>query len=178
MAAEDEPQPQQPMLEDASPTPVAVGSGATSDGERPDDGGVSDQSSSDSSSSEEERPPIIAKIVTHRGTKGQPEDPVLLYYTIQYARLGEEKISSLHTTIHDHSARIREHPRGLTLPGRRSDRQSSVKRLRREEPTVKLDGSTWAAHRRRTAWGHSALVLHTSTRRAKIERSQPMHGRE
>ena len=72
MAAEDELRPQQPMLEDASPTPAAVESGATSDGGPSGDGGVGDQSSSDSPTSEEERRPI-ATIVAHRDTKGQPE---------------------------------------------------------------------------------------------------------
>eukprot|EP01049_Picozoa_sp_SAG25_P000365 SAG25_NODE_12_length_28061_cov_181.931795_13_plen_228_part_00 len=85
MAAEDELPPQQPMLEDASPTPAAVESGATSG---TGDGGVGDQSSSDSSASEEERPPIAA-IVAHRDTKGQPWDPVTTYYTVQYAGLDE-----------------------------------------------------------------------------------------
>jgi hypothetical protein len=88
MAAEDELRPQQPMLEDASPTPAAVESGATSDGGPSGDGGVGDQSSSDSPASEEERPPIAA-IVAHRDTKGQPDDPVLVYYTVQYAGLDE-----------------------------------------------------------------------------------------
>jgi hypothetical protein len=87
MAAEDELPPQQPMLEDASPTPAAE-SGATSDGGPSGDGGVGDQSSSDSSASEEERPPIAA-IVAHRDTKGQPWDPVTTYYTVQYAGLDE-----------------------------------------------------------------------------------------
>ena len=97
MAAEDELRPQQPMLEDASPTPAAVESGATSDGGPSGDGGVGDQSSSDSPASEEERPPIAA-IVAHRDTKGQPWDPVPTYYTVQYAGLdglgedGEEEL--------------------------------------------------------------------------------------
>ena len=81
MAAEDELPPQQPMLEDASPTPAAVESGATSDGGPSGDGGVGDQSSSDSPASEEERPPIAA-IVAHRDTKGQPWDPVPTLHTV------------------------------------------------------------------------------------------------
>jgi hypothetical protein len=88
MAAEDELQPQQPMLEDASPTPAAVESGATLDGGPSGDGGVGDQSSSDSSASEEERPPSAA-IVAHHDTKGQPDDAVPVYYAVQYAGLGE-----------------------------------------------------------------------------------------
>jgi hypothetical protein len=73
------------MLEDAFPTPADAESGATSDGEPSNDGGVGDQSRSDSSSSEEERPPI-AKILAHRDTKGQPWDPVPTYYALYNQR--------------------------------------------------------------------------------------------
>ena len=101
MAAEDELSPQQPMVEDASPTPAAVESGATSDGGPfGDGGGVGDQSSSDSSASEEERPPIAA-IVAHRDTKGQPDDPGLVYYTVQYAGLGQQPLCLLPYSVGD-----------------------------------------------------------------------------
>ena len=75
-------QPEQSMLEDASPDPTAAEHDAMSDGE-PSDDARGDESSSDSSSSEDGEVPIVA-IVDHRDTKGQPDDPVLAYYTVRY----------------------------------------------------------------------------------------------
>ena len=88
MAAAEELQPQQSMLEDASPTPTAAEHDAVSNGEPSDDGGAGDDSSSNSSSLEDGELPIAA-IVAHRDTKGQPDDPVLAYYTVRYEGLEE-----------------------------------------------------------------------------------------
>ena len=42
-----------------------------------------EQDVTSSSADDEELP--IAKIISHRDTRGQPDDPVLAYYTVRFA---------------------------------------------------------------------------------------------
>ena len=69
MAAAEELQPQQSMLEDASPTPTAAGHDAMSDGEPSDDGGAGDDSSKDSSSLEDDEVAEEAEEERHRASE-------------------------------------------------------------------------------------------------------------
>eukprot|EP01048_Picozoa_sp_COSAG05_P001071 COSAG05_NODE_34_length_27784_cov_62.890129_1_plen_112_part_00 len=77
--------PQESMLEDASLDSTVAEHDAMLDGETV----RGDESSSDSTSSDDGELPIVA-IVDHRDTKGQPDDPVLAYYTVRYELGGEE----------------------------------------------------------------------------------------
>ena len=67
------------------PPDVVVGEGATSDGVASFDGFEEERGGT--SSSEEDEELKITEIVSHRDTQGQPNDPVLAYYTVRFVGL-------------------------------------------------------------------------------------------
>ena len=70
-----------------SPPDAAAQRGAASRSLSSSDEGFGDGRGGSSSDDMEEL--TIVKIVGHRDTKGQPEDPVLDYYTVRFAELKE-----------------------------------------------------------------------------------------
>ena len=70
-----------------SPPDAAAQRGAASHSLSSSDEGFGDGRGGSSSDDMEEL--TIVKIVGHRDTKGQPEDPVLDYYTVRFAELKE-----------------------------------------------------------------------------------------
>ena len=70
-----------------SPPDAAAQRGAASRSLSSSDEGFGDGRGGSSSDDMEEL--TIVKIVGHRNTKGQPEDPVLDYYTVRFAELKE-----------------------------------------------------------------------------------------
>ena len=68
-----------------APPDVVAGEGAASDGVASDEVLDEERSVTSSSADDEELP--IAKIISHRDTRGQPNDPVLAYYTVRFAGL-------------------------------------------------------------------------------------------
>ena len=68
-----------------APPDVVVGEGAASDGVASFD--HFEEELGGTSSSEDDEELKITEIVSHRDTRGQPNDPVLAYYTVRFARL-------------------------------------------------------------------------------------------
>ena len=73
-----------PPANDA-PIDVVAGEGAASDGVASDEVLDEERGVTSSSADDEELP--IAKIISHRDTRGQPNDPVLAYYTVRFEGL-------------------------------------------------------------------------------------------
>ena len=68
-----------------APPDVVVGDGAAPDDVASSDDSEEERGGTSSSEDDEELP--IAKIISHRDTRGQPDDLNLAYYTVRFAGL-------------------------------------------------------------------------------------------